>query len=43
MLHARVRQTRVHLPFAKRQRRCKKIPFPIFQNEIIIDISFGEF
>ena len=31
-----------HLPFAKRQRHCKKTPFPIFCNRIIKDISFRE-
>jgi len=33
MLHARVRQTRVHLPFAKGQRHCKKMSLPLFYNE----------
>jgi len=39
-LHARVRQTRSHLPFAKRQRHCKKMPLPVLYNERIKGISF---
>ena len=42
-LHARVRQTRAQVPFAKRQRHCKKIPLPIFYNEGIKGIYFRAF
>ena len=32
--------TRAHLPFAKHQRRCKKMSLPVFYNERFKDISF---